>query len=60
VTSFAREERYLAEHDYEDDVRAAYHARSVDQLHDLHLSFGALAEALRRRAISGGEDEADE
>jgi hypothetical protein len=56
LNGYAREERELVERDFEDDLRAASQARSVDQLHDLHLSFATIAEALRRRAASERDD----
>lgn len=59
MNGYAREERELVERDFEDDVRRAYHARSVDQLQDLRLSFATVAEALRRRAISDGDADPD-
>lgn len=55
MNGYAREERELIERDFEDDLRAATRARTVDHLHDLHLSFATVAEALRRRAISEQE-----
>jgi hypothetical protein len=52
VTSYAREERALEEREYQDDVRAAASARTVDQLRDLSPSPAALRDALRQRAAT--------
>lgn len=51
MTNFSAEQRALEERDYEDEVQAALRARSFDAIHDLQVSAGALAEALRRRAL---------